>query len=349
MNIMNFPTAEQMAEKVLVLKDIANKISPAYKLESWEDVQACVRRGTASKYLSIGDQIMAIFNGTPRVWDVIGIDKDTPAKSAFTHSLTIQSHDILMNGRISAPEAMYNAVAELPAGTQIFTTNGLKYQVTTTQAIPPGGIMYIATRADYVPLTINTYDIDRVTLIESGLVVTPATGTDTLTPINDYIRMRYGNNNYLISAVRQFLNSNKTTFNWQPMGLYDMPSTYSGTGGFLNQLDPELVAVLGSVEKRVAKATYDGGGQDVFNDKVFLLSRKEMGYGDEGDVTGEFVYPFWDGASNADRIKGSPSYWWLRSPYVSHASHARNVNPSGALNYSGALSSYGLAPACVII
>ena len=60
-----------------------------------------------------------------------------------------------------------------------------------------------------------------------------------------------------------------------------MPSTFSGTGGFLKQIDPELVAVLGQVDKQVARATYDGGGQDTFSDKVFLLSRKEI-FSDEG-------------------------------------------------------------------
>jgi len=45
----------------------------------------------------------------------------------------------------------------------------------------------------------------------------------------------------------------------------------------LHQLDPDLVAVLGAVDKQVTRNTVtDGGGQDLFSDKVFLLSRVEV-------------------------------------------------------------------------
>ena len=145
--------------------------------------------------------MLANYNGSPVVWDVIGIDHDIPSDTRFTH-LTIQADDILMNGQFSAPQAMYNAETALSAGTHIFTTNSLQYTVTTTQTIPAGGVMYIATRSDYVPLTITTYGADRKTAIETGLAVTPTTGTDTLTAINDHIRCRYGSNEYAKSAVR---------------------------------------------------------------------------------------------------------------------------------------------------
>jgi len=56
----------------------------------------------------------------------------------------------------------------------------------------------------------------------------------------------------------------------------------------LHRLDPELVAVIGAVEKQVARNTVtDGGGQDTFSDKVFLLSRVEVGLGTEGVTDGE--------------------------------------------------------------
>lgn len=342
------PNAEQFDVMNSLLASIASNMTDgAIGVKSWADVQRVVRMGIASKIFTIGDQLMANWNGTPRVWDVIGIDHDTPTDSRFTHSLTIQANNILRSGRISAPEAMYNAVTELPAGTYIFTTNGVQYTFTSTQAVPAGGVIYIKTRSEYVPLTLTIYGADRTSIIEDNITVTTTSGTDNLTPINDHVRMRYGNNNYPISAIRQWLNSESTTFAWQPLGLYDMPSTYE-TAGFINLLDADLQAVIGAVDKQVALATYDGGGQELFSDKVFLLSRKEMGYGDEGDVTGEFVYPFWDGASNADRIKGSPSNWWLRSPNVSNTSTTRYVSTSGALINSTAYYSLGLVPACVI-
>ena len=314
--------------------------------DSWADMQKIVRAGLADKLFVVGDQIE---DANGKVWTVIGINHDKSRYDADAPTLTLQADDILMNGQFSAPQAMYNAETALSAGTHIFTTNSLQYTVTTTQTIPAGGVMYIATRSDYVPLTITTYGADRKTAIETGLAVTPTTGTDTLTTINDHVRCRYGSNEYAKSAVRQFLNSEDVAFVWTPQGLYDMPSTFSGTGGFLKQIDPELVAVLGQVDKQVAQATYDGGGQDTFSDTIFLLSRVEMGYGTEGVTTGEVVYPFWDGATNAERIKGSPSYWWLRSPIVGNTYDSRNVSTTGGLNYYYAYNTFGLSPACVII
>jgi len=327
-------------------------------LESWADVQTAVRAGVVDKYLMVGDQLVADYNGTEFVWNVIGIDHPsvTPVDSEYTHTLTLQPQNCLFNAQFSAPQAMYNAVTALPAGTHIFTTEGVQYQVTTTVEIPAGGILHIVTRDEYVPLTLTSYNADRVTTIETGLVVTTATGSDTLTPINNHARMRYGSNNPIDNALRQFLNSSASVFNWESQGLYDMPSPYAGTGGFLYQLDPELVAVMGEVENKVALASYDGGGQVTVQDKAFLLSRVELGYyDDEGVTTGESVYEFYDGVIYAERIKllsGSPHYWWLRSPSVSYVSGVRGVRTSGGLSYgsaSYAYNSHGLAPACVIV
>lgn len=343
------PNADQFDVMNSLLASIASNMTDgAIGVKSWADVQRVVRMGIASKIFTIGDQLMANWNGTPRVWDVIGIDHDIPTDSRFTHSLTIQANDILSLGRISGPEAMYNAVTELPAGTYIFTTNGVQYTFTSTQAVPAGGVIYIKTRSEYVPLTLTIYGADRTSIIEDDIAVTTISGTDNLSPINDHVRMRYGNNNYPISAIRQWLNSESATFAWQPLGLYDMPSSYE-TAGFINLLDADLQAVIGAVDKQVALATYDDGGQELFNDKVFLLSRVEMGFGTEGVTNGESVYEFWDGASNADKIKGSPGSWWLRSPSVSLTYHTRFVHTSGALDSGYAFGDSGLAPACVII
>ena len=173
----------------------------------------------------------------------------------------------------------------------------------------------------------------------------------------DSDRKSYGNNRYIHSAVKQWLNSDEAKFSWQSKHQYDAkptssPDLYDGAG-FLHRLDPELVAVLGNVKKKVALNTVaDGGGQEEFNDKIFLLSRKEVDLGDEGVNTGEFVYPFYQGKGDANRIKrlsGSTRYWWLRSPPVSYSYHVRFVYTDGSLNYSSARNTSGVSPACVII
>lgn len=179
---------------------------------------------------------------------------------------------------------------------------------------------------------------------------------DASEPTNpDTNRQQYGNNRYIHSAIRQWLNSNDDVFQWSSQHSYDEPPTgsiYEGPG-FLKLLDPELAAVIGKVNKQVARNTItDGGGQDLFSDKVFLLSRVEAGLGTEGTTDGEEVYSYYDGIENAGRIKllnGSPRHWWLRSPNVSSASSVHNVNMSGVGNSSPPYLSIGLSPACCII
>jgi hypothetical protein len=166
------------------------------------------------------------------------------------------------------------------------------------------------------------------------------------------------------SAIRQWLNSTEASFTWVAQTNYDRPPTgalYTGAG-FLSLLDPELVAVLGAVDKQVARNTVtDGGGQDLFSDKVFQLSRVEVFAPEEGDVEGELAYPYYSALSANPitsaldgRIKylsGSASYWWLRSPNPGNAFNPRSVYSTGVVGSSGSLPSYalGVAPACCIV
>ena len=279
MNALNLPTAEQFDEQIAVLREISGKLGLIGTISSWKDVQAIVRKGQADRYFAVGDLLMSKFNNQPTIWEVIGINHDTPTDSNMTYSMTIQTRDCLTNIQFDAPE-----------------------------------------------------------------------------PTNpDTNRQQYGNNRYIHSAIRQWLNSNDDVFQWSSQHSYDKPPTgsiYEGPG-FLKLLDPELAAVIGKVNKQVARNTItDGGGQDLFSDKVFLLSRVEAGLGTEGTTDGEEVYSYYDGIENAGRIKllnGSPRVWWLRSPIVSGANRARLVSTSGVVSDGNAHYSYGLAPACCIV
>jgi hypothetical protein len=252
---------------------------------SWADVQDIVRGGLAPSIFNVGDQFVATYNGTEYVWDIIGINHDTPTDSTKTYSLTIQTRDCLQNVQFDAPEP-------------------------------------------------NNPDANR---------------------------QQSGNNRYIHSAIRQWLNSNDEVFNWVSQHQYDAAPTeapYTGAG-FLKLLDPELVAVIGAVNKQVARPNVDGGGQDLFSDKVFLLSKKEVYGTDEGTVTGEKVYPFYSAMADAPtdavlagRIKllsSAARIWWLRSPNRSYSNHPRLVGAGGNVGYNGANSVLGLAPACCIV
>lgn len=369
-NILNLPTAEQLDIQNALLASIASHVgTEGIAVSNWADVQRLVRMGLHSKVFTVGDQFIADYNNNPVVWDIIGINHDTPTDKRYTNSLTLQAHDCLLNGQFDAAEALYYAAEELLAGEHIFTLNNLKYKVTTTQNIPVGGQIRITAwqsadgAGQYVPTAISTYAADRTTTIETTLTVTTAeSGDDTLTPVNHHQRCRYGSNNYVQSAVKQWLNSSAATFAWTAKTNFDRPPTSAfPTAGFLNLLDADLTAVIGAVDKQVAKNTVtDGGGQDLFSDKVFLLSKVEVYGGTEGATTGENPYPYYallapnpTTDSLAGRIKyvgGSARPWWLRSPTVGNANYLRIVYTSGIVNSNGyASNAYGLAPACCII
>ncbi|HZK00970.1 MAG TPA: DUF6273 domain-containing protein, partial [Tissierellaceae bacterium] len=127
-----------------------------------------------------------------------------------------------------------------------------------------------------------------------------------------------------------------------------------------NLLDSDLVEVIGAVDKQVSRNTVtDGGGQDLFSDKVFLLSRVEVYGGGEGVIAGEVPYEYYSSMETAPttaavdwRIKYlglSPRDWWLRSPTVSHSYDPRSVITTGHVSNHVATTSLGISPACVII
>lgn len=368
------PAVTQLTGSILDKVDLSNQLLASINhgqlspiaISSWQEIQYIVRSGLGPKVFRVGDQFISQYDTGEVVWDVIGIDHDTPSDAQFQHSLTLQAHDCIGNVQFDAPEALYYAEEELPAGEQVFTdSGGDKYKFTTTLPVPSGGQIVLGgwPSKGYVATTATTYAADRITIIESGITVIPTdTGADTLTEVNNRSRCRYGSNNYVESAIKQWLNSEATSFNWVPKTNFDRPPTgapYTGAG-FLKLLDPELVSVLGAVDKQVTRNTItDGGGQDLFSDKVFLLSRVEVFGGTEGTTTGEQAYPYYSTlaanpttAALAGRIKylnGSARIWWLRSPYTGSADIPCLVGTSGAVNYSSASYAYGAAPACCIV
>ena len=359
------------AEDILSKMDLANSLLALIShgqtkavLNSWQQVQHIVRAGLHHQVFQIGDQFVATFDGQPVVWDVIGIDHDKPTDPRFTHSLTIQSHDCLLNAQFSAPQALFYTEPGLAAGTYNFAHGGTSYQFTLTQPVPAGGQLTFpwAYDTDILTTKVSSFPSRTSTTAIETVGISVGIGGSTLSPINDISRCRYGSNNYLESSIREWLNSDSASHAWTPQTIYDRPSTgapYSGAG-FLNRLDPELVAVLGAVDKQVARNTVtDGGGQDLFSDKVFLLSRVEVYGGNEGVVTGEKPYDYYASMASSPttaaldgRIKllgSSARTWWLRSPNPGHSHGPRRVLTDGQVYHHGASNANGAAPACCIV
>ena len=328
MNVFNKATT--VAETKYVhdkLQGEIDIIAGVVKVESWSDVQKIVRAGMASKIFSIGDQLTCQRDGIDLVWDIIGIDHDTPADPQFTHSMTLQLHDCFPTTiQFDEKEAFYYAETAIPAGTYHFkidptaytsdnTFKDTGYQFTLTQAVPAGGQLTfpwaLGTQASTAK--VSSYEsASATTAIESSVIVTSGTGGQglgTLVMAGDFSnnlnaiqRFRYGSNNYKESAIRQWINSDKAAGSvWTPQTKFDRPPTWAATAdGFMYGMDTDFLAVLGKTHIVVShNRTVDGGGYDEMNDYFFLLSRREVYMGDEvGDVIEGEPYPYYSDYSD---------------------------------------------------
>jgi hypothetical protein len=160
-------------------------------------------------------------------------------------------------------------------------------------------------------------------------------GNITFSPANpaDKIRNRrlYGNNRYLDSYVRKYLN-----------------------GDFLKAVfSPGEIAAIAPTGIKAIRPDVDISGDektDAMTDLLFLLSASEIGLDGEGEE-GRLIALFKKALFRRARdIDGDADWWWLRTAYASFSDHVRSVYPSGALRNYGAYNGlWGLRPACNLV
>lgn len=218
------------------------------------------------------------------------------------------------------------------------------------------------------------YPTNSVTLLSKYILTLKC--FDAMEPSNSNSdRRNYGNNRYLYSNIRQWLNSAAGPGAWYTaQHSADAPPTnenvldgyneYDAEAGFQNDFSANFRNALLSTSLTVVKPNRDGGGTETVVDKVFLLSNTEVGLADESgiaegsklalfsDDTSRLAYPTALCVSNSEYTSTSlktdlPWYWWLRTPYSSSARNGRFVNSSGLgeVGYAG-LSTHGVRPAC---
>jgi hypothetical protein len=217
------------------------------------------------------------------------------------------------------------------------------------------------------------YPANSVTLLSKYILTLKC--SDAMEPSNDNSdRQSYGNNRYLYSNIRQWLNSAAAAGAWytaqhsadeppNSANVWNGYNEYDAEAGFQNDFSANFRNALLSTSLTVVKASVDGGGTETVVDKVFLLSTTEVGLADEGyaegsklalfsDNTSRLAYPTALCVSNSEYTDtslktDSPWNWWLRTPYAYGASHVRRVNSGGRLSNSGAAyGNCGIRPAC---
>ena len=185
-------------------------------------------------------------------------------------------------------------------------------------------------------------------------------------------RKSYGNNRYIHSNIRQWLNSSAAAGAWYTAqhsadappasaNIWNSYNAYDTIAGFLNAFTANERAALLDTTITVGKSSTDGGGTETCTDKIFLLSCTEVNL--SGDHTcGSKLAIFSDNASrvatvtaecvansnyNSNPASGAAWYYWLRDAYAGSARNARHVVTDGTLYGRRACSGdYGLRPAC---
>ena len=361
MSRLYLPTKEQMDTMNENLGKIAAAVGSQVDISTWAGIQKAVRSGIAKDILPVGTQ-MAVNHSVYGIhlFDVVAHDYLKSVHDENAHTMTIQQHDLLPGTQFDAPEAFYYAETQLAAGT---------YQFTLTQAVPAGGQLLIN---GYESTAITSLKVQSFanrttnTAIESVAITAGSGGTNLGTfgegAINHIQRVSYGSNNYKESAMRQFLNSSAAAGSvWTPQTKFDRPPSWlTSLAGYKNGLDQDFLAVVGNVVLPCsANNIYEApdssitkGTKYTLNDEFYLASAREI-FNTNWDVEDDSkVFPFYEGAVNADRIKyhdDSAAHWWLRTPSSGGAYSVRLVYSDGTMDTSGALYAYGLAPACTIV
>lgn len=191
-------------------------------------------------------------------------------------------------------------------------------------------------------------------------------------------RVTYGNNNYQVSNLDQWLNKSDADGKWyQATHEYDNPpsiitssgeTSYVERPGFLHFFTSQERASLLSTTLKVLIPRIDtnAGTIQTINRKVFLLSLAEVGLGTENGLSDGTAISYFTSSTRAKTITEQtfnntkangnqlPSnhnayhYWWLRTPNYADTFNIAgvfNVASGTRENYTAQTANIGVAPA----
>lgn len=213
------------------------------------------------------------------------------------------------------------------------------------------------------------YPANSVTLIAANILKIAAFDAKE-SGNSDSNRRSYGNNRYALSNIRQWLNKSGSPWYVAQHSADATPSSgnvnynpYDGQSGFLTDFSAQMKAALLDTTLTVAKATVDGGGSESVVDKVFLLSKQEVGLGSENSIaegsrlalfssdnSSRLCKPTANAVSNStynnSSLSASQNWWWLlRSPYSSDSYRVRYVYTGSSYGNNASDGNYGVRPA----
>lgn len=181
-----------------------------------------------------------------------------------------------------------------------------------------------------------------------GNLMFDAPENDASTPNPVTNRKNQGNNRWLFSNARQFLNSDKAKNEWfAKQHDYDVRPSYYNTDAFLKDFTDYEKNIIVSKTNVCVRDTNDSGGTETCIDKIWLPSSFAMGL----EVTKEDDHVYESYSDNAAR--SYQSNYWLRTvnnatSTPNTASGVRFVNSSGSLNNCSTYNICALRPFCLL-
>lgn len=376
-----FPNKAQFDTMNTLLAMIASKTGEV-GIDSWYAVQQAVRTGGAPTLFPVGTQLVSQRKTGETfekiVWDVVAHDYSVTPRGQYQHSMTLLTHNCTVNAlQYDSEEALYVCENGLTAGTYHFALladydaehgGGKTYQFTLTKPVPANGVIMFPwkwntqaalTQISTYSTVIDTAAIESVAVTEGNGGTNLGTADGNTPNMNHTHRIRYGSNNWKESAMRQFLNSDAPAGQvWKPQTKFDRPPLWAASqAGWMGGLDPEFLAVVGTAKViNRTNSLYEEEGNVSQNydteDKFWLPSRSEI-YGEsESGLSDGTMFPYYDGATNIDRIKyntrGTACCWLLRSPAPARTSFVHLAGTDGSISGGNVLDNYAVAVACAI-
>nr|WP_235887860.1 DUF6273 domain-containing protein [Neobacillus paridis] len=234
-----------------------------------------------------------------------------------------------LKSRVYVPPT--KTIRYLPVGTKIVDKNTKYYGAP---------IVWLVADHEYYGKTLTTLVAERILTFKAFDAAEPDNPVE--------YRSEYGNNEYKVSNIHQWMNSDRTEW-FKPLHDYDQAPTkdyvyrrpYADEKGFMNSFSHEFKQHLVDTQLEDLMA------------KVFLLSVSDVGLSCKGKGLKLFNNEALRKAKPTKecvQIDGRGSIdirdWWLRTPLAGDSSIARCVNSDGTLSnddsYNGSI---GVRPA----
>ena len=363
--------------------------------DDWEGLAALADTGLFGEAYGIGDQFIDTWKdaatnaeytypfqlnhiGTVELEDAESLSNRPFLQAHYAHPFGVQfSHQ---RAFLRCPSGLaagtYYVTIESAWGTHVSAGDIVCF--TTTVAVPAGGRvagMYGAPDQAKSNWRIYTFSADGKTILETITPTFTASGTSLGTikasvrngDLNSMQETAYGNNNWEISAYRQYLNSRKGKGEWwTAQDEWDIaPDQLNTVSGFLCGISDELYNSMQTVKVKTWKNNPTHGGVESYTyDKVFLPSKEELYYTPQKAGEGTY-YPLMKeqlglDSPLADYTNYAPNITYaienhssaqvvrLRSAYLSNANGVWSAYASGDVGYGNASGASRCAPVCVI-